>query len=50
MQSNSETIVSSQTHIGDSSIQSHTGEKYKGDGYYGRSDGLHSVQYNIIGF
>lgn len=50
MQSNSETIVSSQTHPGDSTLESYTGEKYKGDGYYGRSDGLHSVQYNIIGF
>ena len=39
-----------QTHVGDSSIQSHTGEKYKGDGYYGRSDGFHTVQYNISGF
>ena len=50
MPSNSETILSSQTHVGDSSIQSHTGEKYKGDGYYGRSDGLHTVQVNLTGF
>ena len=47
---NSETILSAQTHIGDSSIQSVTGEKYKGDGYYGRSDGFHTVQYTINGF
>jgi len=26
------------------------GEKYKGDGYYGRSDGLHTVQMNVSGF
>ena len=50
MPSNSETILSSQTHVGDSSIQTHTGEKYKGDGYYGRSDGLHTVQYTVSGF
>ena len=50
MPSNSETILTSQTHIGDSSIQSHTGEKYKGDGYYGRSDGLHTIQVNLSGF
>lgn len=49
MPSNSETILTAQTHIGDSSIQSVTGEKYKGDGYYGRSDGLHSVQYTFEG-
>jgi hypothetical protein len=47
---NSETILSAQTHIGDSNIQSVTGEKYKGDGYYGRSDGFHTVQYTINGF
>ena len=48
--SNSETILSAQTHIGDSSIQSVTGEKYRGDGYYGRSDGFHTAQFNITGF
>ena len=50
MQSNSETIVSSQTHPGDSTLESYTGEKYKGDGYYGRSDGLHTIQVNLSGF
>ena len=50
MQSNSETIVSSQTHPGDSTLESYTGEKYKGDGYYGRSDGLHTVQVDLNGF
>jgi hypothetical protein len=48
--SNSETILSAQTHIGDSSIQSVTGEKYRGDGYYGRSDGFHTVQIDLNGF
>jgi len=46
----SETILSAQTHPGDSSTETVTGEKYKGDGYYGRSDGFHTVQYNIAGF
>ena len=26
------------------------GEKFKGDGYYGRTDGLHTVQVNVTGF
>ena len=50
MPSNSETILTNQAHVGDSSLQSHTGAKYKGDGYYGRSDGFHTVQYSITGF
>ena len=50
MPSNSETIISNQTHVGDSSVQTHTGEKFKGDGYYGRSDGLHTLQVDLNGF
>lgn len=50
MPANSENILSSQTHIGDSTIQSVTGEKFKGDGYYGRSDGFHTVQYSYTNF
>jgi hypothetical protein len=50
MPSNSETILTNQAHVGDSSLQSHTGAKYKGDGYYGRSDGFHTVQYTVTGF
>ena len=50
MPSNSETIISNQTHVGDSSVQTHTGEKFKGDGYYGRSDGLHTLQIDLNGF
>ena len=48
--SRSETILSAQTHPGDSSVETVTGEKYKGDGYYGRSDGFHTIQVNLIGF
>ena len=50
MPSNSETIISIQAHVGDSTIQTHTGTKYKGDGYYGRSDGIHTVQYDLNSF
>lgn len=50
MPSNSTTILTQQTHVGDSTTQTHTGEKFRGDGYYGRSDGLHTVQIDIDGF
>tara|TARA_Y200000002_G_scaffold380517_1_gene392177 strand:- start:1683 stop:2024 length:342 start_codon:yes stop_codon:yes gene_type:complete len=46
----SEIILSNQVHPGDSVVTTVTGTKYKGDGYYGRADGLHTVQYNITGF
>ena len=48
--SNSKTILSANTHPGASTIETITGEKSKGDGYYGRSDGFHTVQYSITGF
>ena len=44
---NSETILSANTHPGDSTVTTVTGEKFKGDGYYGRSDGFHTVQYSL---
>jgi hypothetical protein len=50
MPANSETILSQQDHTGDSVTETVTGEKFKGDGYYGRSDGFHTVQYNLTGF
>lgn len=46
MPSYSEIILDETTHPGDSNTETVTGEKFKGDGYYGRSDGLHSVQYS----
>ncbi len=46
MPSNSETILTTQTHPADSTTQTVTGTDYKGDGYYGRSDGIHTVQYS----
>lgn len=46
MPSNSETILTTQTHPADSTTQTVTGNNYKGDGYYSRSDGIHTVQYS----
>jgi hypothetical protein len=46
----SELILANQMHPGDSTAQTTFGEKFKGDGYYGRSDGLHTVQYSVTGF
>ena len=50
MPSNSEIILTAQTHPEDSSEQTATGDKAKGDGYYSRADGLHTVQYNLNKF
>lgn len=44
------TLVSSTTHPSDSSVETITSDKAKGDGYYGRSDGLHTVQLKFTGF
>lgn len=46
---NSETILSATSGPDDSSAITVIGEKYKGDGYYSRSDGFHTVQYNLAG-
>ena len=50
MPNNSEIILSQQTHATDSNTETVTGDKFKGDGYYGRSDGLHTVQYSYNDF
>jgi len=50
MSTYSETILPQNTHPGDSSNQTITGIAYKGDGYYSRTDGFHTVQYNLTGF
>lgn len=50
MAANSEIILSSNTHPGDSTVVTVTGENFKGDGYYGRSDGFHTVQIDLNGF
>tara|TARA_B100000902_G_C27296161_1_gene910065 strand:+ start:1622 stop:1963 length:342 start_codon:yes stop_codon:yes gene_type:complete len=49
MPSNSEIILSNQTHPGDSTTETVTGSNFKGDGYYSRADGVHTVQYNFTG-
>lgn len=41
-------ILSATSH--DGSTATVTGEKFKGDGYYGRADGLHTVAYYLNGF
>ena len=50
MSSNSKLILSQHTHLGDSSVETVVGEKAQGDGFYGRSDGVHTVQYAITAF
>ena len=50
MSSISETILTNSVHPGDSTTVTVTGDKYKGDGFYGRADGFHTVQYNVAGF
>ena len=50
MASTSEIILSNQTHPCDSTVSTVSGSKFKGDGYYSRSDGFHTVQYNVTGF
>lgn len=49
MVAKSEIILSSQTHPDGTTVESVVGEKFKGDGYYGRSDGIHTVQYIYSG-
>jgi len=46
----SQAIVTAQTHPSDSTVVTVVGSAYKGDGYYGRSDGLHTVQIKLTGF
>lgn len=50
MTTQSQTLLSSQTHGGDSTPETIVSEKLQGDGYYGRSDGLHTIQYSINGY
>jgi len=49
MPSTSEIILSNQTAADGSSVTTVTGDNFKGDGYYGRSDGFHTVQYDYEG-
>jgi len=47
---NSVTLLSNQTHPGDSAVKTVRGDKQKGDGYYSRGDGFHTVQITVTGF
>jgi hypothetical protein len=49
MTTNSETILTVTSHPGGGPTTV-VGEQYKGDGYYGRSDGLHTIQYSLAAF
>lgn len=50
MTTNSEIILSEYTHSpANSDLATVVGLPFKGDGYYGRSDGLHTVQYTYTG-
>ena len=49
MPSTSEIILEATTHPGDSTTEVVTGDKFKGDGYYSRTDGVHTVQYDFTG-
>lgn len=40
-------ILSATTYDDESTV---TGEKFKGDGYYGSNDGLHTVAYHLLNF
>lgn len=46
----SETILSATDHPNDSSVETVLGEQYKGDGFYSRSDGFHTIQITVSGF
>lgn len=46
----SETILTTTTHPGDSTTETVNGDAFKGDGYYSRADGFHTVQINVTGF
>lgn len=44
-------LVSNQAHNPlNTNVETYTSNAVKGDGYYGRSDGLHTVVWNLIGF
>jgi hypothetical protein len=46
----SETIYNTETHPDGLTAETRTGEKYKGDGFYNRADGFHTVQYVYTNF
>lgn len=49
MSANSQILLSANTHPGDST-EVLVGDKVKGDGFYGRADGFHTVMWNVDNF
>jgi hypothetical protein len=50
MSSTSKTILSNHVHTGDGVLITVIGNMFKGDGFYSRSDGFHTVQYTVTNF
>lgn len=50
MSLNSELILEQISNAGNSTVETVIGDPAKGDGFYGRSDGIHTVQYSITNF
>jgi hypothetical protein len=46
----SETIFETETHPGNDTPVDRISEKFRGDGFYNRADGLHSIQWNLTNF
>jgi hypothetical protein len=46
----SEIIYNTETHPDQLSVETRSGEKFKGDGFYNRADGFHTVQWTITNF
>lgn len=50
MPRNSQTILPTITHKGDNVAQVEISEKFAGDGFFSRADGLHTIQVSLNGF
>ena len=46
----SEIIYNTETHPDGSTVETRSGEKFKGDGFYNRADGFHTVQWTLTNF
>lgn len=46
----SQTLYETETHPGDSTLEKRVGDPFKGDGFYNRVDGFHTVQYVFTNF
>ncbi len=50
MPANSTVLITSQSHASDLELETITGEKVKGAGFYGLGNGLHTVQIHVTDF